>query len=532
MTPVFISILMNMYMILIGFLCLTSNMIAQVLPTRKWLESEFVENISGKGAFIHCDQNRNTWMITTQTSEGPALGISLIKYDSTGTLLWKIQPDYPFLDLIYGGFDIDQDGNAYLTFSPGDGWIGFKYDAHVLKYSPEGDLLYDVAHGLEYPNANIIDFLKTGSNGQVYVAGRVGSNNLFMARLDGQDGSTVWKKTFTDPYIVEKLAILADSTVEVFSEKNEQGAIVYNILRMNTDGEVLSDVSRPYSTQLWPPDFNHICENGDVLIGTRTMGYTVTRVSPMGDTVFLYKHPNKFDKDRALSLIEDDSLNSYSTGYVWENSLDQVRSLTIKFGPNGQILWKSYFPTDTTDIIGAGSHWIDVDEKFIYVIGNSKDTDDSIKMQLLIFEKNTGGLLFSEAIANDKECAGEMIVPLKNGFAFTGWSHFGVPNSTSILTGQYRFSNISGLFEPVSVGILSASPNPASEILEVCFPGFRPSRQLVLTVKNATGQTILDKPVFSNCEKLNVSEFPNGPIFIHLIENGVITAIGKALVYH
>lgn len=257
---------------------------------------------------------------------------STIKYSPNGDTLWVRYFNGPrngeddALDL-----KVDKSGNVYVT--------GVSFDTNYLssdyitiKYAPNGDLLW-VSHyngGAKGFNVTSTVTLAVDNIGNVYVSG--GSSGIgtlfdYTTIKYSPDGDTLWVKTYNGPI------------------DGNDGA---NALAVDDSSNVyVTGISRGVSTS-------------DDLV---TIKYSAN-----GDELWVKRFDGGNGWDGGKDLVLDKQGNIYVTGY--SRSLTNEDFITLKYAPNGDILWQMRYngPVDSNDIANAIA--ID-DSNNIYVTGRS-----------------------------------------------------------------------------------------------------------------------------------------------------------------
>ncbi|HKZ21795.1 MAG TPA: SBBP repeat-containing protein, partial [candidate division Zixibacteria bacterium] len=163
-------------------------------------------------------------------------------------------------------------------------------------------------------------------------------------------------------------------------------------------GKSANNVSNPYNydyvtvkysldgDSLWVRRYNGLADNNDVANGiavdengnvyvtgvSRGIGtsddISTIKYSPNGDELWVrrYDGPNGWDGGNALAV--DSAGNVYVSGYSRSGTLEDY--ITIKYSPNGDILWQIRYngPVDSNDV--ANDMVMD-DKRNIYVTGRS-----------------------------------------------------------------------------------------------------------------------------------------------------------------
>jgi len=195
----------------------------------------------------------------------------------------------------------DSAGNVILT-----GWIETatgNEDCHTVKYSPQGDLLWEntyagSATGTDYGYALAVD-----QNGNPCVAGFGNGTNpatfdIFVLKYDA-DGNSVWTQRWTSPitnYSAYAYSIAVDNQGNVFTTGFMSDGL--------TDGEFITLKFDSAGALQWAMPYNG---------STSTIDY-------------------------ANCIVVDSDGNSYITG--WSGGANNLHDITtIKYDPDGNELW-------------------------------------------------------------------------------------------------------------------------------------------------------------------------------------------------
>lgn len=114
----------------------------------------------------------------------------------------------------------------------------------------------------------------------------------------------------------------------------------------------------------------------------------------------------------------------------------------------------------------------------------------------------------------------------------------GVYNVCLIVCNQYSCDTLCQLVtiggvavsEPKALEELFIRPNPASESLTISLSEFNETGHFQLNLTNLLGQQLLAKPFTASQTTIDVSQLPSGPVFIQVIENGQVRAVGRAVI--
>jgi uncharacterized delta-60 repeat protein len=244
---------------------------------------------------------------------------------------------------------IDSVGNVIVT-----GWIETatgNEDCHTVKYSPQGDLLWEntyagSATGTDYGYALTLD-----PSGNVYVAGFGNGDNpatfdLFVLKYDA-DGNSVWTQRWTSPitnYSAYAYSIAVDNQGNVFTTGFESDGF--------TDGEFVTLKFDSAGNLQWSMTYNG----------------SLTQI------------------DYANHIVVDDAGNSYITG--WSGGANNLHDMTtIKYNPDGTELWVKRYNGSADD--NDYAYWLALDgEGNVYVAGQSVETGSDNDITTIKYASN------------------------------------------------------------------------------------------------------------------------------------------------
>jgi len=250
---------------------------------------------------------------------GPS-DVFVLKYDSSGNLLW---------DKTWGGssgesgreISVDALGNAYITGETSSYGAGF-CDAFILKYDSFGNLLWDKTWGgsaNDYGRGMILDSSgNTFITGSIGVYGGEGSSEVFLLKYDSS-GNLLWDKTwggFSNDYA---RGIVLDSSGNTFiagdtGNYGEESDFDVFLLKheLDTDSDGLSDNNE---NNTYFTDSNNSDTDGDGLSDGWEVNYGLNPLwssdaSFDGDSDGLTNHEEyQYDADPTNSDTDGDELS-------------------------------------------------------------------------------------------------------------------------------------------------------------------------------------------------------------------------------
>jgi hypothetical protein len=514
---------MRYFIILIFFEFIPICIVCQTAPVQLWEASEFVENIQIKGSTIQLDKFQNTYMLTTQLDVNPFTGFTLVKYDTVGNALWNVNYLPGIIGHYYGSFTLDSLGYSYVSICFDGGLPSYDADAILMKYSPEGETIWERNYGLNQAGDSYIYYSEMDSLGRLIVLGmnlsdeEEADNFLFISCLDVATGDTLWRTTIPGIYYPQNLKICSDR-IEALVTQYLPDSKYYGIVQMDFNGLILQHRSKPYSG--YEIDFNTISKTGDVLLGNRAFGYDVTKLSTQGDTLWRYHFADALgtSKNWVRKVVEDDSMFIYSTGtaHVYDKYGEFI---TTKFTSEGQVVWNNIYHLTTDSLFDTGN-FVAVDDHFVYAIGGGQVSGSLSSLLLLIYDKYTGIKVYDLAFEKKSMNGGYEVIPKGNKIYFTGYSHQGNATSTEIIT---RCIQLPKITSTVDVNNLTSNinifPNPTADWVQITDIDTQVFKRII--IYDAGGKIIKSLDVHESALNFSLSTIPAGIYVITLEGDGV-----------
>jgi len=313
---------------------------------------------SGSGNSIAIDKSGSIYIGGTEGS-GSNTNFIIIKFDHSGVQKWTA--NYNGLGNGSDGLSeliVDGNGNIYATGSSTGINTGIDYT--TLKYSSLGDLEW-VRRYSSNGNARDASYsLSIDNIGNVYVTGEsknsIGGIDCLTLKYDSA-GNQIWSANFNRGI---------NSSNQGFDISVDDSLNVYVTGR--SDGDFITIKYNKLGLQLWavfydgPMNGNDVASSigldnfGNVYVSGSSIGnlfyydYATVKYSPNGNEQWVRRYNGSSNfQDQPRSMIVDSIGNVFVTG----NSTESVNGYdfsTIKYCPDGEILWQSFYHNGLNDI--------------------------------------------------------------------------------------------------------------------------------------------------------------------------------------
>jgi hypothetical protein len=447
------------------------------------------------------------------TVEFQRRGYITVKYAPDGTEAWSRIYEGPTPSNSSPGSTalavaVDESGNVYVTgYSSEESKTDIPFvDAATLKYSPEGNLLWEQRYrgsgGNVQPSAIMID-----PGGFVYVTGGTwinGGFDVFLLKYD-LDGNLIWSRTrgqAGNRWDNAFAMALAENGDIVLGGYTQPGDVDVYVLKYGPDGALgwewtlpgIADVEEVIDLTV-DGDGNTYALAQYAPPGRHTSLLTV-RLSPTGDLLWsdVYSGQSTGDYGAGIALAPDG--NVFVAGAAWENGSQNAMTL-LKYTPTGQRLWVrsergGYFSAECNDMV------IDA-EGAAYMSGvafNENNMEDYLTAKF----DGTGNLLWVTSFSAPEgrsDYAYQVRVGEDGRVYVIGDSWRGFDRYFDITSVAYRQGEASGIGTPadqpelIAGGAprLTAHPNPTrgEAALDLYLPD---PNEVRLSIYDATGRLV------------------------------------------
>jgi hypothetical protein len=309
----------------------------QLLWVRNYNQSP---HSSDKGMFLKLDYQGNLVVAGISKRTNESKDFTLIKYDTSGTQTWvTVYPNPPTNESELNGMGLDRDGNIYLCGSIPDSGVTIGFDIVLLKYNGSGQLLWQTRYNGPDSEFTMAAAMLVDSAGNMIVAGHeynipYENYNSLLMKYD-TNGEQIWKTVYYEPELCcnRPIGIARDNDGNIVAT-----GIVANI------GE-----STDYLTIKYDPQGNlsWIRRFEPVDYGT-----------PFRSQIFTEPEAICIDSEKNICI------SGIAIGY------DKEELLTIKYSPDGILLWNVYFTGNPSYLNYPADITTDVWNN-VYVVGGT-----------------------------------------------------------------------------------------------------------------------------------------------------------------
>lgn len=308
-------------------------------------------NSDDAGYGISVDASGNIYVVGTSFNTGTSGDITLLKYDSTGILLWSNNYYLNNGNSEDAGLDIKLDNSGYIYITGYGTANNSKTLVVTQKYSPAGELLWTKTENGPSGNSRGIE-LAIDNSGNVCVTGFVSSANTTDAVLVkyNSSGDLVFKEITGGEGEDKAWSITVDDEDNIFIagyKTNSENNTDCYIAKFDSSGSLS-----------WERTYN----------GTGG------------------------GEDKAWAILADDEGDSYITGSStdWTNNVNYV---TIKYDASGDLVWSSFYngTGSGSDISNAiGLLYVEGNVSKVITAGQSWGTNNNYDFAVVQYDASTG----------------------------------------------------------------------------------------------------------------------------------------------
>jgi len=385
-------------------------------------------------------------------NNGEGNNILVLKYNPvTGDTLWTATYNGSANAEDMGiGIKADESGNIYVVGKVSN--EGKSFDAALLKYSSTGELLW-IGYGADFPGADVGEDIAIDGSGNIYVTGFCTKQDLkryVIINKFSTDGDSLWSH-----------AVIGSDNIEaegVAIAVNNSGTKVYVTGYMNYDGANKDIFLLGYNTEsgdsLFLRNYNGNGSAEDRAFGIAVdaedyiyiTGFTTDSVS--GNNCITMKYDtagtlvwssiyngNENSEDRAFGIAVDEDRIVYITGYTTA-AAGNINYLTVCYDQDGTEQWASIYdgPAGGEDKAGAIGIINSNSTRCLIVTGSSWGTTQNHDYATIWYDISNGDTLTTSRYsmsATTEDVAKSLAVSPSDGEAYiTGFSQL-IGNSPS-----------------------------------------------------------------------------------------------------
>jgi hypothetical protein len=320
--------------ILVTFCCIVAATDSGAQVTRDWVavyDGAFGDDV---GLAIAVDDFGFTYITGASVGQRRSSDIVTIKYDPAGLELWAKR----YSDTIpggYVGFDIAVDISGSV-FVAGD---------VLLKYDSTGNLLW---HRFEFLRGGFA--IRLDSVGNIYIGGQ-GDGEKFIVRKLTTDGTLLWERFYSGPGlfdILKDIVLDKEGNIIVTGQSHDStDDPEYATVKYSNNGTFLwarryrGAASNHFDLAygIAADDSNNIYVTGWSNGPNETADILTIKYAPNGDTMWTARYDGvTHGADVGYDIILD------SLGFVYvAGRADGGRTITLKYDRNGNLIWATPF---------------------------------------------------------------------------------------------------------------------------------------------------------------------------------------------
>ncbi len=383
-----------------------------------------------------------------------------IKYDSAGSQLWVVRTGsvYSQDDQSYD-IAVDNSGNIFVTgIADVDPFpASSDYDFMTVMYNASGSLQWNNSPnfyaGTFTGGDDLSSSLVLDGSGNVYVAGGVINNitqkDATVVKYDIASGNQVWAKNYNGQgdFSENARSIVVDANRNSYaagyttaagqnlngciSKFDPSGALLcsYFYNGIKNDDDEFNSIAISSGGSIYAVGFTKVS-------GEKSNMLLIKWNSATCDTIWTRTYDFAKQSDKAESLVIDASGNIYVTGRSDSNPVDSIDNndiVTIKYDPNGNVLWPQRY-NSASNLRDEPTKVILDNNGDVIVGGITEIGDDDIFV--IKYNSNTGLPVWAQPIVYDGPFANDdrltdITVDGSNNIFVSGYSQTGISPSTN-----------------------------------------------------------------------------------------------------
>ena len=382
---------MKNFIILISLFSLLNAFYINAQVTQEWVQIYNPTPRSNNNADKSAMDKFGNFIVAgrSEITDTNSTDLIILKYSSSGNLLWESRYNGPanntesFKDMV-----LDDSCNIYVTCSSFEGAALGNINWVTLKYSPNGVLIWKQSLDWTLHKEDVPFSITLDNQNNVFVAGYVWAPplpyqnfDIAIAKYNGITGDLIWTNSYNCYEFFPEwgYSVTADDSGNAYVSG-------YSKLQSNPSQNVIVTIKYDSSgNQIWIREFLRATaeyaipmyseidkENNTVICGNYNgnTDFVTLKYNPQGDLLWSnYFNGVGNNLDFCNAMIIDDSMNVYLTGRS-QNGTTFHDVLIIKYKPNGDTAWIRYYDDGIGELDEAFSITLDENAN-IYLTGRT-----------------------------------------------------------------------------------------------------------------------------------------------------------------
>ncbi|MGQ4876720.1 MAG: SBBP repeat-containing protein [Promethearchaeia archaeon] len=300
------------------------------------------------GYDVITDNSDNIYVTGIINIAGKKKDALLLKYDSSGALIWSVNWGGTEIENGYGVV-CDNFGNIYVTGTT-ESYGNGENDVFLLKYNPSGNLIWNKTWGGGIDDRGY--GIAVDNLGNIYITGitesyGAGLEDVFLLKYNSS-GTLIWDKTWGGSDDDEGYSVAVDSSGNIYITGNTwsygNGANDVILLKYNSDGSLLSSTNWGGADSDEGYDIAFDGSDNLYIVGSTSSSgagnYDVLTLKYSTSGAFIWsKIWGGSKEDDGFGICIDNSDNIYITGSSWSYGNGNDEILLLQYSPSGTLNW-------------------------------------------------------------------------------------------------------------------------------------------------------------------------------------------------
>ena len=269
-------------------------------------------------------------------------------------ILWESRFDNNANDDYSRDIEIDAAGNSYVV---GTSFNGSQFNIITIKYDVDGNEVWNVTHdgpasGLDQAVGLVVD-----SNCDVIIAGHHqisgADSDVFLKKLDGTNGSTVWTYTYNGTGNFDQCADVIidanDNVIAVGGVDFGGGDLDYLVMSVSPGGtlnwsdQYFAGSARDFANAVTVDAANNVYVTGESRAGANELDFYTIKYNNTGGVLWNYRHDGNGLDDSPKDIIVAPDGNTYVVGESYRGLIEDDDMLLLKINSGGGFVWEQIF---------------------------------------------------------------------------------------------------------------------------------------------------------------------------------------------